>query len=76
MEERHTSTHEMRCFFHAQRGGVHVLHLPSEFGVFRVVVHHVAGAAATGGEDILFDGGRDEVFGSGAGFLGAREDVA
>lgn len=39
-------------------------------------MHHVTGAAATGGEDVLFDGGGDEVLWGGAGFIVAGEDVA
>lgn len=69
-----TPTRMMRRILHAQRRRFHVLHLARNLGVLRIVDHHVSGPAAAGGEDVLLDGGRDEVFGRGAGFRGV--DVA
>lgn len=52
-----------------------ILSLPRQLGVLGVVLLHVAAAAAAGGVDVAFDGGRDEVLLRGGGVDG-RADVA
>lgn len=49
----------------AQRRRLDILTLARKLGVVGIVVHHVSGAAAAGGVDVLFDGGGDEVWGRG-----------
>lgn len=65
---RHTPSSMMSCLLDAQRRRLDVLALARKLRVLRVVVHHVSGAAAAGGVDVLFDRGGDEVGGRGGRF--------
>lgn len=51
----------VRRFLYTQRRGFDILTLARDLRMLRVVVRHVARAAATGGVHILFDCGRLEV---------------
>lgn len=51
----------MRRLFYTQRRRLDILSLARYLRALRVVVDHVARAAATGGVHILFDRGRGEV---------------
>jgi hypothetical protein len=60
-----TSTGEMNALFRPLGRGLNVLTLARKFGMVRILMHHVPRSAATGRENVLFDGRRDQVFGRG-----------
>ena len=60
-----TSSREVNSVFRPLGRGVHVLTLARKLGMVGIPMHHVSRSTTAGGEDVLFDGRRDEVFGRG-----------
>ena len=61
-----TSSREVNSVFRPLGWGVHVLTLARKLRMVGIPMHHISRSTTAGGEDILFDGRRDEVFGRGS----------